>query len=380
MNQDVGQLIKSIKIKNPMSVAAVASLAVSMALFGILAASALRAMNERREAQTEVDSALASVRQLEQVQKQSPVTLSQRIAEIEAQLRAALTGFPTKEQASAELVRYYAYAEETATQLVRLEKMIPSPQEEAYAIFQEERFALEVHGEATALLRFLGRVAGGPYATFLLNAIDVVEDTPAVADASLTVYSSSLILGAGPAEGESSPGEPLPAEPATGPGEGDALSALRAQMREALAAENWALAVASGERILRAVPVGPDLAQSLYDAHVGWARAFLAQNRPREAVAQYREALRVLPNGAEAQRELGALQVTPDTPASPLPTPDVQMGPSATTTRLLHTVRSGESLSLLARRYGTTVNEIMQANNLRSTTIYVGQELVIPRE
>lgn len=43
-----------------------------------------------------------------------------------------------------------------------------------------------------------------------------------------------------------------------------------------------------------------------------------------------------------------------------------------------HTVRRGESLWIIARRYGTTVNTIQSANNLTSTTLSVGQVLKIP--
>lgn len=42
-----------------------------------------------------------------------------------------------------------------------------------------------------------------------------------------------------------------------------------------------------------------------------------------------------------------------------------------------YTVRWGDTLSKIARRFGTTVQAIMASNNLRSTTIYVGQRLVI---
>ena len=42
-----------------------------------------------------------------------------------------------------------------------------------------------------------------------------------------------------------------------------------------------------------------------------------------------------------------------------------------------HTVRRGESLSLIARRYGTTVRKIRLANNLHSSRIYAGQRLRI---
>lgn len=44
----------------------------------------------------------------------------------------------------------------------------------------------------------------------------------------------------------------------------------------------------------------------------------------------------------------------------------------------IHIVRRGETLSALARRYGTTVSAIRRANGLRSNMIYVGQRLKIP--
>lgn len=42
-----------------------------------------------------------------------------------------------------------------------------------------------------------------------------------------------------------------------------------------------------------------------------------------------------------------------------------------------HIVRSGESLSVIAARYGTTVKQIMNTNNLRSSKLRIGQRLVI---
>lgn len=43
-----------------------------------------------------------------------------------------------------------------------------------------------------------------------------------------------------------------------------------------------------------------------------------------------------------------------------------------------HVVARGESLSVIAQRYGVSVDAIVQHNNLRSTTIRVGQRLEIP--
>ncbi|MCE7536691.1 LysM peptidoglycan-binding domain-containing protein [Aliivibrio fischeri] len=44
-----------------------------------------------------------------------------------------------------------------------------------------------------------------------------------------------------------------------------------------------------------------------------------------------------------------------------------------------HKVRSGESLSLIAKKYGTTMAKIKSENNLKSTSLKIGQVLVIPR-
>ena len=44
-----------------------------------------------------------------------------------------------------------------------------------------------------------------------------------------------------------------------------------------------------------------------------------------------------------------------------------------------HTVRSGETLSSIARKYGSTPDKIKKANGLRSDVIRVGQKLKIPR-
>jgi membrane-bound lytic murein transglycosylase D len=47
--------------------------------------------------------------------------------------------------------------------------------------------------------------------------------------------------------------------------------------------------------------------------------------------------------------------------------------------RTIHVVRSGDSLHAIARRYGSSVEEIRQANGLRGSLIHPGQELTVPR-
>ncbi|MCI2082903.1 MAG: transglycosylase SLT domain-containing protein [Bacteroidales bacterium] len=52
---------------------------------------------------------------------------------------------------------------------------------------------------------------------------------------------------------------------------------------------------------------------------------------------------------------------------------------SGTGSRIVHKVRRGETLGLLARRYHTTVSKIKKWNHLRGTTIRIGQRLYIYR-
>ena len=51
---------------------------------------------------------------------------------------------------------------------------------------------------------------------------------------------------------------------------------------------------------------------------------------------------------------------------------------SAPSSEKTHTVRAGDSLEKIARRYNTSVNSLKQANRLKSNTILIGQELQIP--
>ena len=44
----------------------------------------------------------------------------------------------------------------------------------------------------------------------------------------------------------------------------------------------------------------------------------------------------------------------------------------------IHRVRSGDSLWILARRYGTTTRKIQELNGLKNTNLYIGQRLKVP--
>ena len=104
-----------------------------------------------------------------------------------------------------------------------------------------------------------------------------------------------------------------------------------------------------------------------------------------EARAQYGVALALRPDSEEARNALADLAPMASVPildmtASALPLVAVpeETALLSTLEPLRHGVTAGDSLLLLANHYHTTVRDIMLANGLRSTVIYVGQELIIP--
>jgi membrane-bound lytic murein transglycosylase D len=50
-----------------------------------------------------------------------------------------------------------------------------------------------------------------------------------------------------------------------------------------------------------------------------------------------------------------------------------------TATWITHTVRSGESLGLIAERYGVSVSDLRSWNKISGSTIYAGQKLKVKK-
>jgi LysM repeat protein len=72
--------------------------------------------------------------------------------------------------------------------------------------------------------------------------------------------------------------------------------------------------------------------------------------------------------------------VVPTATLAPEPTATVEPSPSVPSTPRTHVVQPGETLSGIARTYGTTVDAIVEANDLGSADAIIreGQELLIP--
>ena len=67
------------------------------------------------------------------------------------------------------------------------------------------------------------------------------------------------------------------------------------------------------------------------------------------------------------------------TRATPTPAPSMAT-PLPSPTPVVHVVKAGEMLLVIANEYDVTVEAIMKANELDSDLIFVGQELTIPRD
>lgn len=119
------------------------------------------------------------------------------------------------------------------------------------------------------------------------------------------------------------------------------------------------------------------------DAPLSWGMTAFVDVDPAQALTPG-EQVGVAPTGtrraATPTPRAAAAQPTTAATETPQPTATTTAAPrvSATPTQRIHVVARGENLSKIAQLYDVTVNDIVQANGLSSTTIVTGQQLVIP--
>jgi len=377
MNTDLGELLKRAKLQDPVKAGAIVALIISMVLFVLVLTAWLGAGQERKGIEAEYVAARDSIEQIQRVQESSPEILRGRIEEAKDQLKAVLIDYPTDEQALAELSRYYQYASAFDTELVRMETILPSPEVETEDAYTVDRFLLEVRGTFPNLLRFLGHVTDSPYRTLSFDDVLVTGDAEALAEVSLAVFYSSLAPGVESVSPSEEITPTVPASPLTsGPVD---ISKLDASLQRALREENWLVAIALARRILEQDPAREDVSRALYQAHLNWGRSLVSLGKADEGKTQFLAALSLIPGDEQALSAIRDLEEAALV-QTPLPT-GTAAGAAPTQTVVVETVyvvHHGDSLWLIARRYKTTVAEIVRVNDLHSTNIYVGQELIIP--
>lgn len=172
---------------------------------------------------------------------------------------------------------------------------------------------------------------------------------------------------------------------------------LFAQATAAQRRRDWHTCIEALDRMVSLQPGNAIALEQLYLAHVNLAWQLTVDHRFEEAREHFTLALRIKQDSAEAQDGLRLLDqlVVPSGGAAPTATPVVVVAqptpcapqPAVTASLVTgqsspavcrHVVQTGDTLFGLARRFGTTVEAIMSVNGLTTSTIRVGQQLLIP--
>ncbi len=163
-------------------------------------------------------------------------------------------------------------------------------------------------------------------------------------------------------------------------------SSLTEQLDAAWSLQDWVEVLRLLDLIEVQDPSYSELEDKRYFAYVNYGYELMTQNKCTESLSAFRNALLVRSDGDEAEAGLELLErycttpipgtATPTTPASSATSTPVPSNGTTTS----YTVQSGDTLYSLAKTYGVTVQEIMQANGLNSYFIRTGQTLIIPAE
>lgn len=305
-----------------------------------------------------------TIRQTQQQQESSNEALQAQLAGTQAQLDAAARQFLSETQAAAVLDNLYRYAQETGVVISGLEaQALPATTVAPNELYEMRVFALQVAGPVTQLLSFMGRLEETTWPGVTLADINLGEGRLTF---TLSLYTSPYALGDAAATGILIP-TPIPSAPGPTPTPTPIhdVNILITNLDAPWAAQDWPTVITLLEQIITLAPDNMDMQTKLYAAYVNYGYRLAQEQKLSEAQAIFVQALTIFPDGAEALT--GLQSVTNPAGTAPTPTPT------------FHLVRYGDTLFIIAKRYGVTVEAIRTANNLTDNTIYAGQTLVIPR-
>ncbi|MFO7698580.1 MAG: LysM peptidoglycan-binding domain-containing protein [Anaerolineae bacterium] len=169
------------------------------------------------------------------------------------------------------------------------------------------------------------------------------------------------------------------------------LAALRVQMERAWNGANWPAALALLDHMRTLAPQDVTLIDRQQRGHLNYAWDLLAAGLCSQARTQFERALGLLPGDSQALQgiALTAVRCPADVPvraptavAAPggatrvLPTPSSSTAP--VDRPATYTVRRGDTLYSLARRFGVTVAALQRANGLPDDAIQAGMQITIP--
>lgn len=163
------------------------------------------------------------------------------------------------------------------------------------------------------------------------------------------------------------------------------LAQLMLQIDAAWSASDWPLVLNLIEQVIAIDPTYDDIQNKKYYALLNYGWQLLTQGRCTESLTQFRQALLLKPDGEEARLGLEAVArycviPTPTSTPTPGPTPPPTPTPPPQTVGqpFQYVVKKGDTLYSLAKRYGTTVQAIMQINGRMTTALREGETIWIP--
>ncbi|MHB1318530.1 MAG: LysM peptidoglycan-binding domain-containing protein [Anaerolineae bacterium] len=166
---------------------------------------------------------------------------------------------------------------------------------------------------------------------------------------------------------------------------------LREQMERAWNGANWPAALAILDHMRTLVPQDTSLMDRQQRGHLNYAWDLLAAGLCSQARTQFERALGLLPGApsalqglaytaercpAEVPERAPTAVAVPGGATRALPTPAGSLAPVDRMTA--YTVRRGDTLYSLARRYGVTVAAIQRASGLEGEAIQAGMTIMIP--
>lgn len=304
MNQDVGELFGRIKLGDVKSVIGVVLLLLGLGASALGLSTFLRVSNDRSVAESQYQAAAASVAQTQKLRDTAPEDLRAELARIEAEMAAMLADFPSGDQSRVLISGYYAAAMQVNAQLTRLESVLPPTPQGSGLPYTVERYAIEAQGEFANLLRFLANITQSAYKTYAFDNLALTRGAPTTASVNLTIFAAQQpqavrapALGMHPAQGALSPS-------AANAAEADRLQAI---LQGAVAAGDWPVAIAYGERVLALDPTRQEAADLLVRAHLWYARQLAASGQREQGRQHLTAALSLRPGDPELLAELGRL-------------------------------------------------------------------------
>lgn len=179
------------------------------------------------------------------------------------------------------------------------------------------------------------------------------------------------------------------------------LANLMLQLEAAVAAQNWNLALSLADQIIAIDADYGDIQTRKYDILISYGYALMTSGDCAGALTRFQQALALDPSrpeapvgmelltrycattpvGTQTATPTGTLSATPTGTRTATPTGTLSVTPTGSqlsTGVTTHLVLAGETLYSLAKRYGTTVQAIMQANGMMSYYLRAGDTIYIP--